>query len=208
MFMFVLTILVVFAVLCLAELGWRRGWMDSELGRKAVHISVGSFVAVWPFFLGWTQIELLSVAFAVVIIISKALNVFGAIHSVQRPTYGEIFFALVVGAIALLTHSKEIYAAAVLQMSLADGLAAVIGSKYGHFTRYHVLGHVKSAVGTATFFVVSLAILAGYAYGVHADFSPAFVLIALGAALLENVAVLGLDNLLVPLFVAAALLFV
>lgn len=203
--MLLVTIAVVFAILCLAEYSWRKGWMDSEIGRKAVHITVGSFVAFWPFFLTWTQIELLSIAFAVVIIISKSINLFGAIHSVQRPTYGEIFFALVVGVIAIITHDKYIYAAAVLQMSLADGLAAVIGSKYGRLTRYHVLGHVKSIVGTATFFIVSLAILVGYALIVHAPLSPLYLLIALGAALFENIAVLGLDNLLVPLWVAAAL---
>lgn len=205
MFMLLVTIAVVFAILCLAEFGWRKGWMDSEIGRKIVHITVGSFVAFWPFFLTWTQIELLSIAFVIVIIISKSLNVFSAIHSVQRPTFGEIFFALVVGLTAVITHDKYIYAAAVLQMSLADGLAAVIGSKYGRLTRYHVLGHVKSIVGTTTFFVVSLAVIAGYLFVTHTPLAPMYLLVALGAALFENVAVLGLDNLFVPLWVAATL---
>jgi len=208
---------VVFAILGLAELGWHKGWMESELGRKAVHMSVGSFVALWPFFLSWWQVQLLSAAFLVVVIFSKSFNVFRVIHSVQRPTYGEICFALIVGILPFITQDRAIYAAAILLMGLADGLAAVVGTKYGRTTRYHVLGHTKSIVGTLTFFVVSLAILIGYAAFSPAAFSPAafspaafspwLVFIAALVALIENIAVLGLDNLFVPLVAALALVW-
>lgn len=201
----ILTVAVVLAVLLAAEFAWRQGWMESELGRKAVHITVGSFVAFWPFFLSWRQIELLSAVFFIAVILSKSLNVFSAIHSVQRPTYGEACFALVVGFLAFVTHDPAVYAAALLQMSLADGLAAILGTKYGRTTRYHVLGHVKSAVGTLTFFVISFGILVAYVALTPVPFSMGLVLVAAGAAALENVAVLGLDNLFVPLFVGAAL---
>jgi len=203
----VLAVGVVFAILSLAELGWHRGWMESEFGRKAVHMSVGSFVALWPFFLSWWQIQLLSAVFLVVVIFSKSFNVFRVIHSVQRPTYGEICFALIVGILPFITQDRAIYAAAVLLMGLADGLAAVVGTKYGRTTRYHVLGHAKSVVGTLTFFVVSLAILIGYVAFSPAVFSPWLVLIAALAALIENIAVLGLDNLFVPLVAALALVW-
>src|SRR3954467_12074043 len=107
----ILSAAAVFIVLCLSELGWRRGYMTSEVGRKFVHITVGSFVAFWPFFLTWNQIAFMSAAFLVTVIISKYFHVFQAIHSVQRPTWGELFFALAVGIIALVTHHKGLYAA-------------------------------------------------------------------------------------------------
>lgn len=204
----ILAVAVVFAILCLAEFGWHKGWMESELGRKAVHMSVGTFVAFWPFFLSWWQVQLLSAAFLVVVLLSKSLNTFSVIHSVQRPTYGEICFALVVGILPFITQDRGIYAAAVLLMGLADGLAAVIGTKYGNTTRYHVLGHTKSIAGTLTFFVVSLAILAGYVAFSPAGFSPWLILIALLATLIENIAVMGLDNLFVPLVAALALVWI
>ncbi|MEJ0072596.1 MAG: hypothetical protein WDN27_00660 [Candidatus Saccharibacteria bacterium] len=56
----------------------------------------------------------------------------------QRPTYGEIFFALIVGLLTFITSAKAIYAAAILQMSLADGFAAIIGSRFGRDNKYHV----------------------------------------------------------------------
>jgi phytol kinase len=198
----ILTVLAVFVVLLVSELGWRKQWFDNEAGRKFVHILVGTFVATWPFFLSWTQIRLLSLAFLVVVIASSYLKLFHAINSVQRPTYGEVFFAATVGLLTFITHSKGVYAAALLQMRLADGFAAIVGTRFGRDNKYHVLGHTKSVAGTVAFLVTSLAILIGYGLWSMAGLAvPVAIYIALIAAVLENAAPLGLDNLLVPLVV-------
>ena len=198
----ILTILVVFALLVINEYWWRKT-EPTELSRKFIHITVGSFVAFWPFFLSWHQIIFLSVAFFAVALVSKYLHIFKAIHSVQRPTWGELFFALAVGVIAYVTNSKGIYAAALLQMSLADGLAAIVGLRYGKKTQYKVLGSTKSLVGTATFFVVSFCLLLGYSTIGGGELSLALIAgIAFAASLIENLGVYGSDNLLVPLMVA------
>jgi phytol kinase len=203
-----LSVFVVFLLLAVSEFCWHKRWFanDSELGRKFVHITVGSFVAFWPFFLSWNEIRLLSVAFLAVVVLSKQFKVFRAIHSVQRPTYGEICFALVVGALTFITHSKAIYAVSLLQMSLADGLAAVVGVRYGRNNTYHVWGHAKSVVGTLTFMVASLALFVGYSVYSTKGLAIGYVgLGAVAAALIENVAVLGLDNLIVPLCIGLLL---
>lgn len=202
----ILTVLVVLALLLLNEWWWRRHPQATELSRKFIHITVGSFVAFWPFFLTWTEIIILSGAFLVGVLVSKFFKVFQAIHSVQRPTWGELFFALAVGIIAFVTDVKEIYTVALLQMSLADGLAAVIGMRFGTGTRYTVFGSTKSIVGTATFFVVSLGLLIG-CVALTPLVAPLPYLLAVAAAttLFENVGVFGLDNLFVPLMVAFAM---
>lgn len=201
-----LSVLAVFIILCLSELGWRKHWLNNEVGRKFVHITVGSFVAFWPFFMSWQEIRWLSLAFLVVVIVSDRLKVFKAIHSVQRPTFGEICFAAVVGLLTFVTHSKGIYAAAVLQMSLADGFAAIVGVRYGRDNQYRILGYSKSVAGTCAFLVTSLLILTGYSIFSAAGLPAGGVLlVAAGAAALENVGILGLDNLLVPLFVGLLL---
>ncbi len=203
---FACTVLAVFFLLVGNELYWRRHRTHGELSRKFVHITVGSFVAFWPFFLSWNQIRILSVAFLVVVIISKYLNLFQAIHSVQRPTWGELFFAAAVGITTLLTQDRYIFAAALLQMSLADGLAAIIGTRYGKLTRYYIYGHAKSLVGSAAFVVVSLLILGVYGVLAGVTIEPLVLLtIALATAAIENLGIFGLDNLLVPLLVAIAL---
>lgn len=200
-----LTILVVLGLLVGTELWWRRRAVHDEFSRKFIHITVGSFVAFWPFFLSWRQIIGLSAAFLVVISISKALKLFQAIHSVLRPTWGEVYFALAVGLVAVITQDPWIYMAALLQMSLADGLAAVIGVRYGRQS-YLVFGARKSLAGSLTFFVVSLALLAGYVVLAGATLSwAALIGLAALATMLENLAVKGLDNLLVPVLIAVAL---
>lgn len=203
-----LAILVAFvclALLVLNELWWRRYHPKDELSRKFIHIVAGSFVAAWPFFLSWNEIRALSLAALIVVAVSKYFNFFQTIHTRTQPTWGEVFFAIAVGAVTFVTHSKGVYAAALLQMSLADGLAAVVGSRYGARTEYKVLGHTKSLVGTGTFVFVSYMLLLGYSL-----YSAAFgVLISLGlavgATVVENLGILGLDNLLVPLLVALAI---
>jgi len=202
-----LSVLVVFLILMSSEIGWRRHWLKGEIGRKFVHVLVGSFVAFWPFFMSWTEIRALSLAFLVVVVISDRLKIFKAIHSVQRPTFGEICFALVVGMLTLVTSSKGIYAASLLQMSLADGFAAIVGTRYGSNNKYHLLSHTKSVVGTLAFIITSATILAGYsAFSVHGPLAPGTAIFGvLGAAALENIGLFGLDNLIVPLFIGVLL---
>lgn len=201
-----LTIAAVFLILLGNEIWWRKRHIHGEFSRKFVHITVGSFVAFWPFYLSWLEIRELSLAFIVVVGLSKYLKLFRAIHSVQRPTWGEIFFAMAVGTTALITHDKGVYVAAILQMSLADGLAAVIGSNFGKAQSYSIFGHRKTVLGTVTFFVTSLLIMLGVNHWGGTSFEPGLVvLLAAGASIIENFGVRGLDNLLVPVLVAVVL---
>jgi phytol kinase len=94
---------------------------------------------------------------------------------------------------------------ALLQMSLADGFAAIVGTRFGRDNKYHLLGHNKSVVGTATFLFVSLAILIGYSTGVHTLAASIILFGALAATMLENIAPFGLDNVTVPLFIGLLL---
>lgn len=200
-----LTILTIFIILLGSEWWWRRRVTHSEFSRKFVHITVGSFVAFWPFFLSWGQIRFLSLSFFVVVGVSKYFHLFRAIHSVQRPTMGELYFALAVGLTTFITHNEWVYMASLLQMSLADGFAAVVGVRFGRHP-YLMFSHRKTVIGTLTFFVVSVAILTAYVSlsGVHLG----TLFIAGSAALataIENFGVGGLDNLLVPLVIALLL---
>lgn len=203
----ILTILTVLTILVANELWYRKQAPHDEFSRKFVHITIGSFVAFWPFFLSWREIQLLSIGFLIAIGISKTLGIFQAIHSVQRPTWGEVFFAAAVGIIAMITTNEWIYAAALLQMSLADGFAAVIGTKYGGRYKYLVFGHPKSLAGTATFFVISLVVLLVFnSHFPNPLILPAILGISLFATFLENIFIMGMDNLIVPLAVAMMLI--
>ena len=198
------TVLIVLLLLLINEWWW-RGRTHGEISRKFVHLTVGIFVAFWPLFLTWRQIEFLSLAFVVVVLISQKLRLFKAIHTVQRPTHGELFFALSVGVVAFLTHNPAIYAVALLHMALADGLAAIVGVKFGSSTAYIMFGSRKSIAGTLTFLVVSACLISAYALTQQTDFTVVLIAAVAGATLIENIGAYGLDNLLVPVYVALLL---
>ena len=201
----VISVIVVLIFIIISELLWRRRNVDAEYTRKFVHISVGTFVAFWSLYLTRNQILLLSAAFVFVVAVSTYTKFFKAIHSVQRPTWGELLFAASVGVLAYVAGNHWIYSASLLIMSVADGMAAVIGMKFGRSNRYSVFGYTKSVAGTATFLVATIIILLGFSLSVPGIFSYWFVAIALLATVLENVSIRGLDNLLVPVIVAVCL---
>lgn len=200
-----LTICAVLLLLVANEWWWRRRGARGEWSRKFVHITVGSFVAFWPYYLGWNEIRAMSIAFLLAVGVSRYFNVFKAIHSVTRPTWGELFFAAAVGLVTFITDQPAVYAAALLQMSLADGLAAVVGTRFGSGNDYHVLGALKSLAGSGTFLLVSYVIVLSFSvFSAHVAIPYCLAIAALATGL-ENIGLRGADNLLVPLFVAGAL---
>jgi phytol kinase len=91
-------------------------------------------------------------------------------------------------------------------MSLADGLAAIVGLRLGKRNTYKVFGATKSVAGTATFMIVSLALLVGYVHVSGADIPFVYIAALAGAAgLIENLGAHGLDNLFVPVVIALIL---
>jgi dolichol kinase len=197
---------IVFLILVFAEYLSRHKGVHSELTRKLVHILVGTFVAFWPFFLSWRQIQMISLAFLVVVIGSIWLNIFRSIHAVERNIAGELLFAMVIGILAFLSVNEWIFMAAMLHLSVADGLAAVVGMLWGDHNQYKVFGRMKSVVGSLAFFFTSLAIVIAYVAFSDAPYSVAALLwVPVAATIAENVAVSGSDNLVIPLLVALVL---
>lgn len=197
---------VVFLILVLAEYLSRYKGVHSELTRKIVHVLVGAFVAFWPFFLSWRQIQVLSVLFLVVVLISIKLSIFNSIHAVARNKMGEVLFAVIIGILAFISTNEWVFAAAMLHLSLADGLAAVIGLAYGEGNSYRIMGRTKSLAGSLAFFFASLAIMVWYVAFSGANASAVSVLwLPVAATIAENLSGEGTDNLVIPLLVALVL---
>jgi phytol kinase len=204
-----LTVLVVLITLCIlvgAEYLSRSKQIHAELTRKLVHVAVGTFVAFWPFFLSWREIQFLSLAFFLVVCISIKFNIFSSIHAVKRSITGELLFAVVIGLLALIATNQWVFMAAMLHLSLADGLAAVVGLGWGEKNSYKVFGRVKSVAGSLAFLVTSIAILIVYAVFAHSTTSFAtYIWLPLVAVATENLAVRGTDNLVMPMVIALVL---
>lgn len=199
----------VFIILAISEILWRSKVMRGEDARKFVHIAVGTFVAFWPYFMTWREIQLMALAFFVVVLISLRVNLFHAIHNVKRKTWGELCFPIGIGVSALIMPPPIIFAAAILHLSLADGFAAIIGKRFGMLHQYTIRNYTKTMVGTLSFWVISTAIVLVTVLlsptGLSWPLIPLLVWLPLAASLVENLAVAGTDNIFVPLLVIAVL---
>lgn len=203
----IIVVAVVFSVLLLAEYLSRYKGVHSEITRKIVHIGVGVFVAFWPLFLSWQQIQLLSVGLLIAVLISIKFNIFKSVHAVKRNAAGEVLFAIAIWILATIAQDVLIFMTAMLILSLADGLAAIVGQKFGSKNAYKVLGRTKSIAGTLTFFVVSVLVMAIYIK--LSGLPPSFMLLfwlPVVATVAENAFGHGTDNLVIPLIVVGVLL--
>lgn len=203
-----LAIIPVFLLLLASEYLWRIRKVRGEAARKLVHIAVGSYVAFWPWFLSNREIMLLSAAFLVVVGFSQVFNVFKAIHGSGHRRLGEVLFAVSIGLTALLTTNEWVFAVAILHLSLADGFAGLVGTKWGKGNFYKVLGQRKSFVGTSTFLVASVLILL-LAFAASPSLTQSHILVLavvpLAAAAAENFGIWSTDNVMVPLVVTGLL---
>lgn len=203
---FVLTLVGVLFVLLFAEFLARRTNLHAEITRKFVHMIVGTFVAFWPFFLSWTQIEIISAMMFIVVVLSVKFTIFKSIHTVPRNAIGEICFAAVIGILALISNEPWVFTAAMLCLSIGDGLAAIVGLLFGDGNRYKVFGKTKSIAGTGAFLAVSLLTAIVYTQAVNDSANLiALVVMPILATITENVAVNGTDNLIMPVLIALIL---
>jgi phytol kinase len=108
--------------------------------------------------------------------------------------------------LAFISNDQWIFAAAMLHLSLADGLAAVIGLAYGENSSYRILGRTKSLAGSLAFFFTSISIMIWYvAFSGAAANAVNLLWLPVVATVAENLSGEGTDNLVIPLLVALVL---
>lgn len=204
-------------VLLISEYLCRKRILKGEYARKFVHIITATFAAFWPLFLSYYEIAILSLIFAAAVVVIKKFKILRSFHAVRRVTYGELWYALGIGLVALLFQDNAIYAIAILHMALADGFAAVVGVGLGKkAVNYRYRHATKSVAGTTTFFGISFALNLYYWLGVGVDpfaiqsvstILP--VMLSIGAATIlsfaEVISPKGSDNVIVPVLAGALL---
>lgn len=210
MLSFIIALAGVFAVIVIDRYLARKKLLHAENKRKFIHIFSGLYIALWPWLLSWRQIQLAGLMMLAVIVINRRLKVIDYMSGTKRLSYGDIFFALAVLLCALLTTNKYFFMLAILIMGLGDGMAAVVGKRYGKNWKYKSLGQNKTFVGTLTFWFITLLIL-GFSmpfiaeYTSAASYSLILLLLPPALTLIENFAVYGADNLAIPLITILAL---
>ncbi|HXY18239.1 MAG TPA: hypothetical protein VEH48_02375 [Candidatus Nitrosopolaris sp.] len=196
----------------MADILWRTKILRGENQRKFTHITVGAFAAFWPWLISWQSIQLIALAMTVVVLINRPFQILHirGISKKDRETYGDVLLAPAILMCALITTNKIFFALAVLNMALADGIAAIVGINFGRHWRYKVFHQAKTVIGSMAFWFVSLCIFAVGLLFLHDSLNfiqYTVLLLALPPVLMvvENVAGLGLDNIFVPLAALIAL---
>lgn len=198
-------IAVIAGIILLTQYLWARKQLRGEAARKFAHMAIGSFVATWTLYASYDVIQatLLLTLFGVLFV--RVTNVAPSLSDVKRSTVGDVLAPVVILLVALLEPTRTVFSVVVLHIALADGLAALIGSRFGHKRSYNIARQKKSLLGTLTFFVVSVCIMA-----IAVLFQPAvdasllimyLLVVPFVTTIFENISPYGLDNVTVPLAV-------
>lgn len=195
-------VITLFTALCVAvEVVARLVHLSPELVRKLAHMSSAVFAALLPLVLSFSEIAVLGVGFAGLMAVSLRVGIFNAIHGVSRATYGEVFFPLGIAALAVACPSKLPFAFGVLVLGVCDGLAALVGERFGRRV-VPLVQTRKTLWGTSTFLVACFALgvlLLLPTGGVSVSYAlAAAAAMALVLTPVELFLTYGLDNLVLP----------
>jgi dolichol kinase len=200
----------IFALLIIAELLGKHRILKGEYHRKFLHIAAGTFIAFWPWLISWRAIEIIGLVMLAVMVANHYLAFLNYRGRIGRASYGDIFLALAIFLSAYLTHNKIFFAIAILEVAIADGLAAVAGRTYGKGWEYKIFNHKKTVIGSMVFWIATVCIFGAGLLPAHdiINFQSYYIILLLippAFTLAENVSVFGLDNLVIPLLTIALL---
>ena len=177
---------------------------DPELTRKIVHIGSGNVILLaWWFNISRQVIVSAAIMAAAIAITSYIIPILPSIESVGRKSFGTLFYAISIGILSACfwQTSPQYTVIGILIMAWGDGMAAIIGQRFGKHT-YKIGNITKSwegslAMAGASFTVAELVLLA--VEGSSWQILLISTVVALLATILEAFSKLGIDNLSVPL---------
>ncbi|MRU16342.1 hypothetical protein FDP25_12940 [Roseovarius sp. A21] len=204
----VASVAVLLGLMALVRKGARAMGLGSEVQRKLVHVGTGLYALTlpWLFPERWPVYMLIGLTLAVMLLLRLprfANGIGGALHGVERRSYGDVLLAASVGLCFFFANGDALlYVLPLAVLTLADAAAALVGTRYA--TRlYRVEEGYKSVEGTVAFSLVTL-LLSIICLMFLVDLPPGNIL-ALSvmvtgfASLVEAQSWRGFDNLFLPL---------
>jgi phytol kinase len=191
-------------VLLVAEI-LRRWRGESELVRKVVHIGTGNILFLaWGLKIPLWVCLIACISFSVIAYISYHIQILPMLNSVGRKTLGVFYYAVSITCLVAWFWSvnrPEYAVVGVLVMAWGDGLAALVGTKWGQHP-YYFMNSKKTYEGSGamlfTSYLVTVIVLAvANGFGFSTWLVP--VPVAIAATILEAISQGGTDNLTVPI---------
>jgi dolichol kinase len=121
------------------------------------------------------------------------------LYDIKRKSVGDIVGPLAILAVTFVEPSRLLFVLVILHTGLADGLAALVGTRYGKKNRFKVFGTDKSVAGSLTFFMSSLVILATAIVLTQDGLltTPFLVIVPFVTTFAELIGSYGLDNVFI-----------
>ncbi len=199
-------------VIAAAETWCRVGRPRPEAPRKLIHIGGGLVCLLYPFLIENHDVVLaMALGFVLLFTIARRLDFLRSLHAVERRTRGSEFYPFAIWLIFIVSREDLwLYVATVLVLTLADGLAGLVGTRFGRH-RYRISTEtVKSIEGSLVFWGVSFAAICLSLVLLRDMPLASALLVALIASFLltclEAVSIYGTDNILVPVLACYVLL--
>lgn len=187
--------------------------ISRRLSRKFLHIMIGNFPFIIPFFTANIFPVLVAAPFIAVTFLASPYSPFKGFSkkmegladiSEEGHRLGLVFYATAYTLLALFFASKPgIIAAGILPMAYGDAAASLIGERFGK-RKYKVVAN-KSLEGSVAMFIAGFSILSTcitflsllYSFSI---FNEIFVAVGVAAAatVVEALSPMGFDNLTVP----------
>ena len=177
---------------------------DPELTRKVVHIGSGNVILLaWWLDISRSVIVSAAIIAAAIAILSYLVPILPSIESVGRKSFGTLFYAISMGVLAACfwQSTPEYAVIGILVMAWGDGMAAIIGQRFGKH-KYQIGNITKSWEGslamTAAALIVTGTVLTLVVGNSWQTWTIALVVAAI-ATVAEAFSKVGIDNLTVPL---------
>jgi len=168
--------------------------------RKFLHIMVGNVLFILPLFT--SQFVIAFITAAPFIILTFLMSPYSPIKLHDRISssghgLGLVYYAISWTVLAFFFFDQPwIIAVGIATMSYGDGMAALIGERYGKH-KYKIFGDKKSFEGSIAMFLVLIATLGVVLAYYHVTIVSIFIipLVALVATVFEGITPKGLDNI-------------
>jgi phytol kinase len=171
-----------------------------SLSRKFLHIMVGNILFILPLFTSREVITFL--AAAPFILLTFLISPYSPLKIKNRVSasghgFGLVYYAISWTILAFFFYNQPwVIAVGIAAMSYGDGMAALIGERFGK-RKFNISGDKKSLEGSLAMFLV-LIITLGIVLAYYNALPPNYLIIvavALVATVFEAITPKGLDNL-------------
>lgn len=195
-----------------AEFLYHQFNLKVEWSRKYVHCAAGLLTLLFPVMLGshWLVL-LMSSCFAVILFLSKRLNLLQSIHNIERKSKGAILYPIAIYFCFLLQDmvgARIFFYLPVLIMAISDPVAALCGKRFPK-GKYQIGQARKTLVGSAAFMMsafVLCMIVFGFWWQLPLQTIMLFsIIVAFLTTLVEAVSGRGMDNITIPVCVVFCL---